>query len=164
VRENVRTAVLNISADTMKVFSTSLLALIAAAMVLAPFAYAQDVENENLFEVTAVGLPFAGLGSAKAIDTITTGETDTFSRYVWPLTSSLMVDANWGDPSDSLALTINAPDRTLGPYYDNSDGIVDGRILLRISNPSGYLPMGNWKFSVYGSHVTGVEDYSFVAY
>ena len=148
----------------MKVFSTSLLALIAAAMVLTPVAYAQDVENENLFEVTTVGLPFAGLGSAKAIDTITTGETDTFSQYVWPLTSSLMVDANWGDSSDSLSLTINTPDRTLGPYYDSSDGVVDGRILLRISNPSGYLPMGNWKFSVYGSHVNGVEDYSFVAY
>jgi len=39
----------------MKVFSTSLLALIAAAMVLAPVAYAQDVEKDNFFEVTAVG-------------------------------------------------------------------------------------------------------------
>jgi hypothetical protein len=55
VRENVRTAVLKISPDTMKVFSTSLLALIAAAMVLAPVAYAQDVEKDNFFEVTAVG-------------------------------------------------------------------------------------------------------------
>ena len=148
----------------MKVLGNSILALIVAALVLAPVAYAQDIDKNSNIVVAPLELPFAGLGSAKAYDTITTGETDTFSQYVWPLTSSLMLDANWGDVSDSVALTINTPDQTLGPYYDSSDGITDGRILLRVSNPAGYLPLGSWKFSVYGSHITGVEDYTFVAY
>lgn len=133
--------------------------------MLAPVVYAQDVDNRTLVVVAPAETSLGGPGPAKAYDTITTGETDTFSQYVWPLTSSLMVDANWGDPSDSLSLTINAPDRTLGPYYDSSDGIGDdGRILLRVSNPGGYLTMGTWKFSVYGSRVNDVEDYTFVAY
>lgn len=164
VRENVRTAVFNIFSDTMKVLSNSLLALIVAALVLAPVAYAQDVDKNNYIVLPALELPLTGSGSSKAYDTITTGETDTFSQYIWPLTSSLMLDANWGDSADSLALTINTPEQTLGPYYDGSDGVIDGRILLRVSNPSGYLSMGNWKFSVYGSRVNGVEDYTFVAY
>jgi hypothetical protein len=148
----------------MKVFSRSLLALIVAALVLAPIVCAQDVENEIHYTVTPGELSLAGSAPPKAYDTIRTGETDTFSKYVLPLTSSLMVDANWGDASDSLALTIIAPDQTVGTFYDSSDGTVDGRILLRVSNPGGYLTMGTWKFGVYGASVDGVEDYSFVAY
>jgi len=148
----------------MKVISRSLLALIVAALVLAPIAYAQDVENKIVYEVTPIDLSLGGPGSPKGYDTIQTGETDTFSKYVLPLTSSQMVDANWGDTSDSLALTIIAPDQNLGTFYDSSDGSVDGRILLRVSNPGGYLTMGTWKFGVYGVSVNGVEDYTFIAY
>jgi len=165
VREKVRLARFNIFPDTMRVFSRSLLALIVAALVLAPIVYAQDVEQKTAaYEVRPVELPFVGLASPKAYDTITTGETDTFSKYVLPLTSSLTVDLNWGDATDSLALTILAPDQNLGTFYDSSDGITDGRIVLRISNPGGYLTLGTWKFGVYGASVSGVEDYSFAAY
>lgn len=149
----------------MRVFRRSFFALIIAALVLAPIVYAQDVEQKTAaYEVRPVELPFVGLASPKAYDTITTGETDTFTKYVLPLTSSLTVDLNWGDATDSLALTILAPDQNLGTFHDSSDGSIDGRIVLRISNPGGYLTMGTWKFGVYGANVNGIEDYSFVAY
>lgn len=148
----------------MKAFGRLLLALIVGAVVLAPIVQAQDVEKAPGYSVTPGGLSLNKFFAPRASGTISTGETDTYSKYVLPLTSSLTTDLNWGDTSDSLSLTIIAPDQTLGPYYDSSDGYTDGRIVLQVTNPGGYLTMGTWKFGVHGVSVNGVEDYTFVAY
>ena len=47
----------------------------------------------------------------------------------------------------------------LGPYYDNADGAVNGRIRLNIQNSNG-IETGTWKYEVYGYRVTGTEDYT----
>jgi len=87
----------------------------------------------------------------------------TYSRVISSGTSSMVVDLNWVNTANSLSLTIVAPDETLGPYYDLSDGQTDGRISLGISSSAGLTP-GTWKFYVKGDRVSGVQTYNFVTY
>ena len=68
---------------------------------------------------------------------ITQGQSNWYSYVVPSGKTSITTDLNWGDTSDSLSLTIFAPDGTLGPYYDSADGVTNGRINLAISRPPG---------------------------
>lgn len=96
----------------------------------------------------------------RAYDTITQGETNWHSKIVSSYITTLNVNLNWGDTSDSLRLTIYTPDGyTLGPYYDSADGSIDGRINLDITN-SGGIAQGTWRYCVYGYDVSGTESYS----
>ncbi|PKL62896.1 MAG: hypothetical protein CVV31_03540 [Methanomicrobiales archaeon HGW-Methanomicrobiales-2] len=92
------------------------------------------------------------------IGSIAQGETDWYSTNVAAGKTELIVDLNWGDSSDSLRLTIYAPDSVIGPYYDAYDG-VNGRIYVRIRDSNGLYP-GTWQFAVYGDDVAGTEDYT----
>ena len=65
-------------------------------------------------------------------DTITQGETNWHSKEVKDFITTLNVDLNWGNPDNSLKLTIHSPDGyVFGPYFDNADGVIDGRINLQ---------------------------------
>jgi hypothetical protein len=75
-------------------------------------------------------------------------KTAIFSKQVAPDTAYLVVSLYSGDTTDPISVTIITPDRTLGPYYDATDGSVDGRIDLKISNPDSMTP-GLWKFLVH---------------
>jgi len=76
--------------------------------------------------------------------------TAIFSKYVSPGTRYIVVSLYSGDTADPLSATIIAPDRTLGPYYDDSDGIINGRIDLKISTPENLTP-GLWKFLIHSN-------------
>ena len=92
-------------------------------------------------------------------DTISQGETNWHSKIVSTNINTLNVDLNWGDTTDSLRLRIYTPDDyMLGPYFDNADGAVDGRINIDIYNPDG-IAQGTWRYEVYGHSVVGTEDY-----
>ena len=94
-------------------------------------------------------------------DSITQGQTNTHYSYVGSGVNYLEVDLDWGDPTDSLSLTIYTPgDSNLGTYYDGGGG----RIHLNIAPGQGYVEPGQWKFKVYGVEVDGVEDYTFNVY
>jgi hypothetical protein len=97
------------------------------------------------------------------VGTITTGQTDWYTVIVPSGKASITADLNWGYAPDILSLTAIAPDGTIGPYYDSSDGVTDGRIYLTISRAGGIAP-GNWKFKVYGVSVLGSQSYNFVTY
>lgn len=75
-------------------------------------------------------------------------KTAIFSKQVAPGTAYLVVSLYSGDTTDPISVTIITPDKTLGPYYDTTDGSVDGRIDLKISNPDSMTP-GLWKFLVH---------------
>lgn len=77
-------------------------------------------------------------------------ETAIFSKYVGADTRYIVVSLYSGDISDPISVTIITPDSTLGPFYDGSDGVIDGRIDLKISNPDGMAP-GLWKFLVHSN-------------
>ncbi len=148
---------------TMKVSGISL-AILVCAIVLISGVSAQDVEMNNGYSVTPAGnLHLPAVVSPMTAGTITQGETDWYAVVVPSGRSSITVDLYWGNPSNSLSLTAIAPDGTIGPFYDSSDGATDGRIYLTISRAGGIAP-GTWYFRVYGVTVLGTQSYNFVTY
>jgi len=93
-------------------------------------------------------------------NSITQGATNWESKSVSSYITTLNVNLNWGNPSNSLQLTIYSPDGyVFGPYYDSSDGVTDGRIDLTIQNSNG-IAEGTWSYKVYGYSVSGTQTYS----
>ena len=140
------------------------LVILTCAVLLVSGVSAQNVDKTAGYNITPAGNLFLpAVVMPMSTNTISQGQTRLYSNYVSPGTTTLYVDVNWGgDTATSLTLTIITPDATLGPYTDSSDGIVNGRIYLSISKPSG-LPSGTWKFKIYGQSVTGVKSYTFTA-
>jgi hypothetical protein len=93
-------------------------------------------------------------------DSVIQSETDWHSNTINTYMTKLTVDLYWGNPSNSLQLTIYSPDGyTFGPYYDGADGTIDGRTHIEISSSSG-ITQGTWYYKVYGYSVTGTQSYS----
>jgi len=149
----------------MKVFRNAILLVIVAELMIAPIVSAKNSDKKTGLVIEPGYNYTHSEQSVRSYDSIVQGETDYFSKYVSSGTTQLVVDLNWGTPSNILSLTINSPTSQYGPYYDNSDGITDGRTVLKITTSGGQaLPSGTWSFRVYGEQVTGNEDYTFVAY
>jgi hypothetical protein len=147
----------------MKVTGTSM-AILVCALLLISGVSAENVDKSAGYSVTPAGdLNLPAVMSPMTVGTITQGETDWYTVTVLPGTASITPDLNWGDTTDSLSLTAIAPDGTAGPYYDVSDGVMDGRIFLTIYRAGGIAP-GAWKFRVYGENVIGSQGYNFVTY
>lgn len=143
----------------MKFHWLALLLVIGAAIAV-PSVSAKIIEEKDGYIVTSgdntLRLPeIARFSSA----VISQGQTQSYSTVVPAGKTSFYPNLYWGNPANSLALTITAPDATFGPYYDSADGMIDGRINLRISK-SGGLASGTWGSRVYGHLVTGVQSYT----
>ena len=144
----------------MKVHWLAVLLVICTVMTV-PVVSGKIVEEKNGYLVTTVDdsirLPnMVRLSSSS----ISQGQSQWYSTYVSSGKTSFYADLNWGNPSNSLELTIPAPGATFGPYYDSADGRIDGRIYLRIYR-SGGLITGTWWSKVYGYQVAGVQGYSY---
>ncbi|WP_321431093.1 peptidase domain-containing protein [uncultured Methanolobus sp.] len=88
------------------------------------------------------------------------GDTNWHGYPLYTSTTSMTIDLNWGDTSDSLKLYVYDPDDNLeGIYYDSADGRINGRTKVTIYDSNG-LQQGTWSLAVYGYSVTGTEDYS----
>lgn len=88
-------------------------------------------------------------------------QTRFFSYYVPNNWDKICVDLNWGNPANSLQYTMYAADGSVaGPYYDDADGRIDGRICMYLSQNGAMIPSGTYYDRVYGYKVTGVEDYT----
>lgn len=144
----------------MKMSGISLIILVCAAALVSGVS-AQDVDISNGYVVR----PAEDLNLPRGIfplssGSISQGQSVFYAKSVPSSTTFLVPDLSWGDPSDSLTLTVFAPDATLGPFSDASDGIVNGRIYLYISKSSGLTP-GTWNFRVYGEKVATIRSYTF---
>ena len=93
---------------------------------------------------------------------VTQGELKSFHRQMPGGLREFTYDLYWQDPNTSLKLTIFAPDGKMGPYYDESDGIKNGRIYLLISRPEGIAP-GDWYAVVEGVSVNGTQQFMLLA-
>jgi hypothetical protein len=90
---------------------------------------------------------------------ISQGQYQWQSKLLNYYTTSLPFDLNWGNPSNSLRLRVFTPDGyVLGPYYDSSDGYINGRININI-NRDGGVAQGYWYTEVYGYSVSGSQSY-----
>jgi len=155
-----------LSCDTMK-FHWIVLLILTGAILFTPAVSAQVVENKEGYIISTVDSSERDtrfpMVSPLSTSVISQGETHSYTRTIYAGTTSIISDLNWGDTSDALTLTIIAPDATLGPYYDAADGIIDGRIYLRISKTNG-LASGTWWNRIFGHQIAGTEDYSFYSY
>lgn len=137
--------------------------IVIGALLFAPAVSAKLVETKDGYVVTSVDdTPRLPSVLPMSSASISQGQTQSYSTYVPAGKTAFIADLYWGVTSNSLSLTINAPDAQLGPYYDAADGKVDGRIYLRISK-SGGLTSGNWWSHVYGYQVTGSQSYTYAA-
>lgn len=108
---------------------------------------------------------FSASGEFSAMATVYTirqGQTNWHPKYIPPGYPGYYLDLNWGNSANSLQLRVYGADgRVYGPFYDGSDGRIDGRILFWVSSGSGTLPSGTYYHEVYGYRVSGIEDYTF---
>lgn len=147
----------------MKVHLLTILLLVGAALSV-PAVSAKIIEEKDGYVVTSgtdsMALPgLSRLSSAS----ISQGQTLWHPTSVSSGYTAFYSDLNWGNPSNSLALTVYPPGSQLGPYYDSDDGRTDGRITVKIQKSTG-LPSGTWWSQVYGYSVTGTQSYSSTAY
>jgi hypothetical protein len=104
--------------------------------------------------------PASGGFSTLSVSSISQGEYKWHPRLINYYTEYVLIDLNWGNPSNSLRLRVFTPDGyVLGPAYDSSDGSINGRIYMQISR-SGGVAQGTWYAEVYGYQVAGVQSYS----
>lgn len=146
--------------DTMKVHGIVFL-IVIGALLFAPAVSAKIVETKDGYVVSTVDtssrLPSVIPMSSASISQ---GQTDWYSTYIPTGKTAISTNLYWGVTSNSLSLTINAPDSQLGPYYDVADGTMDGQIRLRISK-SGGLTVGTWKSYIHGYQVNGAQRYTY---
>jgi len=88
------------------------------------------------------------------------GEYKWHSKLVNYYTTSVAFNLYWGNTANSLRLRIYSPDGYLfGPYYDWSDGSMNGNIYVVLSRAGG-VAQGYWYAEVYGDRVSGAQSYS----
>jgi hypothetical protein len=100
---------------------------------------------------------------ARAVYPISTGQTRNFNLNAGSGVNCIEVSLNWGVPANSLSLTIYNPARkNLGTYFDNADGIIDGKIHLSIYPDPGVknIATGRWVFTVKGESVSGTQNFT----
>lgn len=136
-----------------------MLLLIASSAVVSASEQVPAVSNGG-YSVEPVHNTGINPISIKSVySTITQGMTNWHPKTISSYITSLNVDLNWGNPSNSLRLKIYSPDGyVFGPYYDSFDGAYDGRINLNIINSAG-IARGTWYYEVYGNSVTGTQGY-----
>ena len=102
---------------------------------------------------------------AKAIYSISNGQTRYYYLNVGSGVHWLEVDLNWGNTANTLSLNILNPSRAnLGTYFDNADGKIDGRTHLSIYPNGEYVAQGKWVFKVKGDSVSGTQHYTIMFY
>jgi len=128
---------------------------------------ASAVNVDNMKKSDTMGYVFkpvkssdGGIQPMTVSATITQGQTNWHTKTITGYCGGFLVDLNWGNPSNSLRLRIYTPDgAVLGPYYDNLDGRIDGRILGWLSRNGG-VAQGTYYYEVYGDRVSGVQSYT----
>ncbi len=142
-----------------KIGIATILLLFSASLALAAVSEEQmNTANGGYTEGPANDTSGAGIDTVNA--TITQGQTNWHTKDVTTFITTLNVDLNWGNPSNSLRLRIYSPDGyVFGPYFDNADGVINGRINLDLRNPNG-IAKGTWRYEVYGYSVVGTQSYS----
>jgi hypothetical protein len=105
----------------------------------------------------------ASSGSVIAMDcgyTIQQGQTNWHYKYIGQGCPYFVTNLIWGNPSNSLQLTLFTPDGyVFGPLYDNYDGKIDGKITVYLYRDGG-LPGGTYYARVYGQSVSGTQSYT----
>lgn len=143
-----------------KIGVTTILLLFSASLAMAAVSEEQ-IETDKRGGYTIVPAKNTGgdISIQSVYATITQSQTNWHTKNVTTFITTLNVNLNWGNPGNSLRLKIYSPDGYIfGPYFDNADGVIDGRINLDIRNPNG-IAIGTWRYED-GYSVVGTQSYS----
>ena len=92
---------------------------------------------------------------------ITQGQVLWAQKTVSGFSTYIDADLYWGNPSNSLSLTVYTPDGYVyGPYYDNCDGLLNGNIPVQLTKSSG-IADGTYYYEIIGCKVTGSQYLTF---
>jgi hypothetical protein len=95
---------------------------------------------------------------------IGSGETRAFNITVGSKVTLLDLYLDWGNVNFSLLLTSYPPGGPIEKFDDSYNQTKDGKIVVRIHPKTGsYIKQGDWKFTVYGQTVDGIQNYTFKA-
>lgn len=113
-----------------------------------------------LLNDTIITADIAAANVAGAYDNeIRAGQTNWHQVTVSGKPASLSFELKSSDETTDLRVVVYTPDgNILGPYTDDSDGSIDGRINMEIENPAGVAD-GDWSFKVTDTGATGKEEY-----
>jgi hypothetical protein len=99
-----------------------------------------------------------------AKDNIGQGKKRAFNITVGSKVTLLDLYLDWGNVNFSLLLTSYPPGGPIENFDDSYNQTKDGKIVVRIHPKTGtYIKQGDWKFTVYGQKVDGIDDYTFRA-
>ena len=140
------------------------LAVIGVVVLAMPATAAKTGDSTTVsapggYQVTFVKTLPGGI-QPMIMNSISQGQYQWAGKLVNYYTESVQFDLYWGNPTNSLRLRIFTPDGyVLGPYYDASDGAINGNIYAIVSR-SGGVAQGTWYSEVYGDRVSGSQSYS----
>ncbi len=138
-----------------------LLVLLAGVVASANVAIAKKPVDNSGIVVTHENTLDPGMIMPMSIGgSITQGQSLWYSRGLSGFQTDMHIDLYWGNPSNSLRMTIYSPDGAVyGPFYDNCDGRNDGYIPCHLYKSSG-LPQGTYYVNIYGSRVFGTQSFT----
>lgn len=127
----------------------------------------ENVVRPYTDDAHSTGVNHLAAANARAIYTISNGQTRYYSLNIGPGVTCIEVSLNWGVKTNSLSLTINNPARNnLGTYFDNIDGVIDGKVHVYVYPNAGesYMAQGKWAFTVKGESVSGTQNFTITFY
>ena len=141
-------------------FATFLAAVFLTAGTAVASSEDADSKNNGRYIVVPGKSTPMDFGILTISSNIVQAQTNWHYKYVTGYSTSLSIDLDWLSSANSLRLTIYTPSQVpMGPYYDNIDGSVNGRITFDIINYNG-LEQGTWSCVIYGQKVSGMESYT----
>ncbi|WP_174590859.1 peptidase domain-containing protein [Methanocella conradii] len=121
--------------------------------------YVVTIGKSNYAVSSDKGTSFSILASLS--DYISQGQIKWGYKTISGYVTSFGAELYWGNPANSLSMTIITPDGyVLGPYYDIIDGRLNGDIPIVISRSSG-VAQGTYAFKIYGDQVAGFQYFTF---
>lgn len=88
------------------------------------------------------------------------GQTHTSKLNIGKKVKSITIECDWGNPKNSLTLTVIAPDgKKYGPYSDSYNGKKDGNTGVKLTKNTGAWAATPWTIKVYGQKVSGTQTF-----
>ncbi|PAV13050.1 hypothetical protein ASJ81_04630 [Methanosarcina spelaei] len=151
----------------MKTWKLFVLCIVVSMMAVSVVSAKEDSSMVPVKEVSPASQPINinyidNLISISASDGhgLKQGQTDTRKINIGKKVKSITIECDWGNPKNSLTLTIIAPDgKKYGPYSDSYDGKIDGCTGVKLTKKTGAWDATPWTIKVYGKKVSGTETF-----
>lgn len=150
----------------MKTWKLFVLCIVVSMMAVSVVSAKEDSSMVSVNEVNpasqSININYIdNLVSTCASSGLKQGQTDTRKLNLRNKVKSITMECDWGNPKNSLTLTLIAPDgKKYGPYSDSYDGKIDGHTGVKLTKKTGTWAATPWTIKVYGKKVSGTQKFS----